>query len=230
MNVISKFYITLLLCFLFSLNLFSSDTFTNDISLGLGLNYGKDTVNRHNFSFLPTLGYRFFFFKDIKEKVLQDNPEEYDDEYKSAPKITLIMKSSFFLDTFIKLKFSDSNEYQDFLKQEKTYFDVYFGLGYLMHLRNRIYMTFYGGGNFYKETSKMSFNEKNASPDLKMTYEGNSHSFTDYGGYIGFETLFFMSKTKLKNVFTVSIDFTYNYKMVLKEHNLDSTLNVAFKF
>ncbi len=230
MNVINKFYIIFLLFFVISLNLFSSNTFTNDISLGFGLKYGKDTINRHNFSFLPTLGYRFFFFKEVKEKVLNTNPEEYDGEYKLAPKVTLIMKSSLFLDTFIKLKFSDSNEYQNFLKQEKTYLDLYLGLGYLMHLKNRIYMTFYGGGNFYKETSKMGFNEENASPDFEMNYEGNKHSFIDYGGYLGFETLFFMSKTKLKNIFTISIAFTYNYKMVLKEHNLNSSLNIGFKF
>ena len=230
MNVISKFYIVFLLFFTASLNIYSADTFTNNVSIGLGLKYGKDTVNRHNFSFLPTFGYRFFFLKNIKEKVLNENPEEYDGIYKSAPKVTLIMKSSLFFDSFIKLKFSDTNEYENFLQQEKTYIDLYLGIGYLMHLKKRIYMTFYGGGNFYRETSKMSFNESNASSDFQMDYEGNEHSIIDYGGYIGFETLFFLSKTKLKNVFTVSIAFTYNYKMVLNEHNLISILNTGFKF
>jgi len=230
MNVINKLLIFIVFMLISGSTLLSSDMFSNEISIGIGLKYGKDTVNRHNFEWLPILGYKFYFLKQRSEIILGSNPEEYDGEYKSAPKTITHLKSSLFIDSFIKLKFSDSYTYGDFLEQEKSYFDLYLGIGYLMHMKKRMYMSFYGGGNFYKETSKKSFNEDNASPDLVMTYEGNEHSFIDYGGYLGFDTIFFLSKMKTRNFITFSISFIYNYKIVMNEHDLISTLNFGFKF
>jgi hypothetical protein len=235
MNVINKLFIFIVFISISSTTLFSSDIFSkifsNDLSIGIGLKYGKDTINRHDFEWTPTIGYRLYFLPDVSEITMKDDSDEYSGVYNNEPtKKILLINAVFFLDLMTKLKIFESNEYGGFLQEDKTSFDFYFGVGYLMHIKNSYYMSFFGGGNFYKESSVKSFNEENASPDLEIDYVGNEYGFSDYGFYLGFDTIFFLSKSKLNNVFTLSIAFTYNYKIVLNEHNLLSALNLGFKF
>jgi len=230
MNVIKKSYILIILIFI-STSIYSDETYNFDISLGINLEYGPDTFDGGDFKFMPTLGFRYIVFKEdlsVKEK---EEIEEYDGEFSLKASKHKIIDKAILLDFLIKLKFSESYEYASFITEEKSFFDLYLGLGYLMHLKKTYYLTFLGGFNIYHENSTKSFNEKNASPDFKMEYIDKSDSFLDYGIYLGFETTFMLPpKGNLDNLFSISINFTYNYKMVLGEHSLLSMLSLGYKF
>jgi len=228
-NKISLLIVGLFLAFGISAN----DGFRNDLNLVMGLKYGKDTVKRNDFSFLPMLSYRFYFNAEIEEihpKVIYDEDDDYGMGSKITGKSYLIQKRAYFLDLLLGLKFSDKNTYEKFLVEERKFLDFYVGAGYFMHLRNRIYITFYGGGNFYKESNTRGFNEEYASEDLDMKYESDEYSFTDYGLYAGFETVFFTAMKEIKNTFTISFAFTYNYKFKLNENYLIASFNLGYKF
>jgi len=227
MNVIK---ITIILFFILSANINALNDFKNDFNIGLGLKYGKNTEIRHEVYFFPMLIYRYFFKSEVKEHDIYFTPKEYDGRYQSKPLKQTVMEKAYFIDAFMQMKLSDNENYEKFMTLERDFLDIYLGMGKLIHLRKRIYMTFYGGGNFYIENNIKKFDEKYASPDLKMKYESKEHSFLDYGFYAGFETLFFTSKTRIRNVFTVSLAFTFNRKFVLNENYLISSLNLGFKF
>ena len=229
MNVINKFYILIILI-LMNINIFSSDTFNYDISLGMGVEYGQDTINGRDFNWMPALGFKFYFLKSIEEMSVSNNEEEYDGEFSLKVKKRTIIKSSLFFDSFLKMRFSDSTTYGDFLKEDKSFFDIYLGLGYLKHIKKSYYMSFSGGGNIYFENNKRSFVSGNESPDIKMDYQSKEDSFTDYGIYTTFETVFLLPKENLNNLFSFAIAFTFNYKFVLREYNIFGLLSVGYKF
>jgi len=226
MNVI-KFSIIILAI---SFSVFAKDTFNFNLTAGIGLTYGSDTLNGRDFSWTPTLGFRTYFSKNLKEIKVGDNTDEYEGEFKIKPVEKMIIKDSLFIDSMLKLKFSEESGYGSFLKEEKSYFDLYLGAGYLLHIKNTYYTSFLGGINLYYESNKKSFNEDNQSSDIPMEYKEKEDSFIDYGFYLGFETIFFIPSAELNDLFSFKISFIYNYKIVLDEYNILSLLTVGYNF
>lgn len=183
------------------------EQYHHDIALMLAFHYQPETVNDYQFNITPWLNYRYYLNRDHKKGI--------------------VLKSSIFIDSLIKLAFTNETDYNDFLQQDETYIQGHIGGGWRHYIKNYAF-SYFGGLKLHAESITRSFKESNASGDYG--YGETSHFLLDYGFYLGADTGIIFGKSSLSNLFMLKGFLIYDYYVELNEHRFYAGISINYLF